>query len=111
MECREGWRIDSGYFPASPESLIPQVQNILFLSNKHAHSLSTEVRRTICQISVLQLLGSVVKDQDLRAEQTVGKWLILATKLLKIVKDLIFRGGRFIFHFLVTIKNKVIFIL
>lgn len=65
----------------------------------------------ICQISVLQVLGSVREHRDLRAEQTGGKLLPLANKLLKVVKDLIFRGERFVFHFLVTIKNKVIFIL
>lgn len=45
-------------------------------------------------------------DQDLSAEQTPGKLLILVNELQKVVKDLIFRGERLVFCFIITVKNQ-----
>lgn len=51
-------------------------------------------------------------DLDLSAEQTLGKLLLLVNNFKKVMEDLIFRVGRFIFYFfLVTKKTKVIYIL
>lgn len=55
---------------------------------------------TIYQTSVLQLLHSIKNHQDLSAEQTLEKLLTQINGLQKVVKDLIFRGERFMSVFL-----------
>ena len=65
---------------------------------------------TIYQASVLLLLRSIKNHQDLSAEQTLEKLLTQINGLQKVVKDLIFRGERFMSVFLKQLRKTKSFI-